>query len=157
MSTGTYTLTGNTGADNFNLSGAATGSGAITITEVGAVSLVTAVDTITGFRAGVDKLKVGAAGAQVTTINVATSNIADLAGTLSGAVTTAVTVALGGAAANFNANGDAIIVNIAAGTAAGTYLVGNLGATNGAFTAAEDMVVKMVGTVGVITAVDVIV
>jgi hypothetical protein len=158
-STGTYTLQGNTGADNFNLSGAATGSGAVTINNAvpATASLVTAIDTVTGFRAGVDKIQVGAAGAQVTLSNIASVDTAGLAAALNTAVINAITPALGGAAVNYNANGDMLVVNIAAGTAAGTYLVVNAGATNSAFTASEDVVVKMVGTVGVITAVDVIV
>ncbi|MCA0326917.1 MAG: hypothetical protein LCH89_15140 [Proteobacteria bacterium] len=160
VSTGTYTLTGNTGADNFNLSGAATGSGAVTINDSvpATASLVTAIDTVTGFRAGVDKFKVGAAGAQLTLSTMtAPVDTVGLAAALSTAVTNAVTPALGGNAANYNAAGDALIVTIASGTAAGTYLVANAGATNGAFTAAEDVVIKLVGTVGVITATDIIV
>lgn len=167
-----WTLAGNTGSDTFNLSGLTAGASATHVlvsggagvafgaaNATGTVSLVTAFDTIDGFRAGVDKIDAATAGGvnQLTTINVNVStSLADLAGTLATAVGQAVSVPLGGAATNYNAAGDAVIVNIASGTAAGTYLVSNQGATNGAFTASEDLVLHLVGTVGVVTLADII-
>ena len=167
-----WTLAGNTGSDTFNLSGLTAGASATHVlvsgglgvafgaaNATGTVSLVTAFDTIVGFRAGVDKIDAATAGGanQLTTINVNVStSLADLAGTLATAVGQAVSFLLGGAATNYNAAGDAVIVNIASGTAAGTYLVSNQGATNGAFTASEDLVLHLVGTVGVVTLADII-
>jgi hypothetical protein len=152
---GTYKLNGNTGSDNFNLSGVTAAGGAITIDQVTtSKSLVTAFDTITGFRAGVDKIDVTTAGGvnQMTTITVtASTSLADLAGALNNAVGQAITLA----AANWNAAGDAVIVNISAGTAAGQYLIQNAAADT-TFDAGTELVLKMVGTVGVLTQVDII-
>ena len=120
----------------------------------GAVSRVSAFDTITGFRAGVDRIDAAVAGGanQLTTINVNVStSLADLAGTLNNAVNQAITLA----PANWNAAGDALLVNISSGTAAGTYLVQNA-AANATFDAAAELVVKLVGTVGVITQADIV-
>jgi len=161
-----FTLAGGSGADTFNLSGLTAGAASTTITlsganvafgaanANGAVSLVTAFDTITGFRAGVDKIDAATPGGanQLTTINVNVStSLADLAGTLSNAVTQARTLAV----ANWNDAGDALLVNISSGTAAGTYLVQNA-AADATFDAAAELVVKLVGTVGVITQADII-
>ncbi len=159
--TGTYVVAANAGADAVSITGSA---GRVVINQgsnttvagssVGVASLVTAFDTITGFRAGVDKIDAVAAGAGALTLQAvaASTSAADLAGALGTAVAAAVTAA----AANFDTAGDTVIVNIASGTAAGTYLVANQGATNGAFTAAEDLVIKMVGTVGTLTLADIV-
>ena len=150
---GTYTITGAAGQDAVNLSGVGAAGGVVTIVEGAGTSLVTNFTTITGFRAGVDKLDAAVAGAgQLTTLNVnASVSLADLAGTLSNAVNQAITLAVG----NWNAAGDTVIVNISAGTAAGTYLAVNA-AADATFDAAAEMVVKLVGTVGTITLADIV-
>lgn len=151
---GAYTITGAAGQDAVNLSGVGAAGGAVTIVEGAATSLVTNFTTITGFRAGTDKIDAVVPGGanQLTTINVAAStSLADLAGALNNAVGQAITLA----AANWNAAGDALIVNIAAGTAAGTYYVQNA-AADVLFDANAELVVKLVGTVGVITQADIV-
>lgn len=152
--TGTYSITGAAGQDAVNLSGVGAAGGAVTIVEGAATSLVTNFTTITGFRAGTDVINAAVAGGanQLTTINVAASvSLADLAGTLNNAVAQAITLA----AANWNAAGDALLVNIASGTAAGTYFVQNA-AADATFDAAAELVIKLVGTVGVITQADIV-
>lgn len=151
---GTYTITDAAGQDAVNLSGVGAAGGAVTIVEGAATSLVTNFTTITGFRAGTDVIDAVVAGGanQLTTINVAAStSLADLAGALNNAVGQAITLA----AANWDAAGDALIVNIAAGTAAGTYYVQNA-AADVLFNANAELVVKLVGTVGVITQADIV-
>lgn len=162
-----FYLAGGAGADGFNLSGVTAGANSTTIgvsggagvafgvvNAIGAVSLVTAFDTITGFRAGVDKIDAVAAGGAnaLTTINVNVStSLADLAGTLNNSVSQAIALA----ATNWDAAGDALLVNITSGTAAGTYFVQNA-AADVTFDAGAELVLKLVGTVGVITQADII-
>lgn len=141
------TITGSTKADSFTL-----GTGVDTV--VATTSLVTAIDTITGFAAGTDKIKVGAAVATqaVTAQTVASADT----GTLAAAITNAIAAAVTAGATNYDSVGDAVLITVSAGTAAGTYAVINAGATNSAFTAAEDIVVKLVGMTGTFTTADVI-
>ncbi len=161
-----FSFFGNTGQDTFNLSGLNAGASSSTINQTAVAvnfgaaaatsvkSLVTSIDTIVGFRAGIDKIdSVFAGGAnQLTTINVAVStSLADLAGTLGNSVNQAIALA----AANWNAAGDALLVNVATGTAAGTYFVQNA-AADATFDAGAELVLKLVGTTGVFTQADVI-
>lgn len=150
-STGVYTVTANTGADALNLTAP---GGAVTYVAAPANSLVTAFDTITGFRAGTDRIDTTTAvGANAFTAQVvATADTAGLAAALTNAVAAAVTAA----ATNYDANGDTVVVTISAGSAAGVYVVHNEGLGNGGFVTTEDLVVKLVGTVGVLTAADII-
>lgn len=136
-SAGADTFTYNTGVEQLTLTFAASNANA------GAANF----DTVTGFTAGSDKFVTGA-GQAVT--GVAQGANYTTAGT--GALHTDIATALtNGGIAAYN-SGDAAVVTIT-GTGAGTYLVYNLDTTDGYATAA-DVVVKLVGTVGTISASD---
>lgn len=114
------------GTSNVNTAGLAAGS----------------MDVITGFAAGVDKFVVGAAPVSIATASTYT---AAGTGTLSTDIGTAITAG-GGLVAN-----GAALVSIT-GTGAGTYLV--IGDGNAGFNAAQDNVVRLVGTTGTVSSAD---
>lgn len=147
---GVMNVTGSTGADTYTLGS----TGADTVVLAPANSLGSAFDKITGFNAATDFIDTTtAAGANALTAQ--TIATADTAG-LVAALGTAVSAAFTAANANYDAAGDTVIVTIAAGTAAGTYLVHNEGATQNGYVVAEDLVVQLIGTIGAITAANII-
>ncbi|MBO9422746.1 calcium-binding protein [Labrenzia sp. R4_2] len=148
----TVNLTGGAGADQINITNSA-GNDTVDVTT-NTDSLVTGFDVVTGFTTATDAIDstTANAGNAFNNLNIASADTVNLAA----AITTAIATDVAGTATNYDANGDAYLINIAAGTAAGVYVVVNEGATNSAFTAAEDVVVQLVNTVGVFTGADII-
>lgn len=158
------TITGAGGTDAIDLTGS-TGSDVIRYDTIAtsAAAAGAQMDTITGFQAGVDKINFAQGAASLT--GVTTDGTGDAVATMAAVVdntTSVATVAdvytalaayttLTASAAAGTAT-VAQVYNFTTGAAAGTYLVVN-DATAG-FQAATDVVIKLVGTAGSISASD---
>lgn len=158
------TITGAGGADLIDLTGS-TGSDVIRYDTIAtsANASGTQVDTITGFKAGVDKINFAQGALSLT--GVTTDGTGDAVATMAAVVSNATSVAtladvytalaayttLTASAAAGTAT-VAQVYSFANGAAAGTYLVVN-DATAG-FQAATDVVIKLVGLEGNISAAD---
>lgn len=106
-----------------------------------------AMDTLNNFTVGTDKFIVGAA---PTAVLQGASYTAVGTGVIATDIGSAITAGINAAGITFAANNVAIVTVTGAG--AGTYLVVNDG--NAGFSAAQDAVVKLVGTTGTISATD---
>ncbi|MFZ6874893.1 beta strand repeat-containing protein [Undibacterium sp. Di27W] len=135
--------TGNTmmsagGSSNTNINLSATGNGNddITLNTGGGIrigTITTGLTTITNFKAsGTDKIHWGNTASSLSTINIASSDLASLAGNIQ-------------AGAGLLTAGDnkAFIVNVTAGAAAGTYVYEHI--NQSAAVTGIDMIVKLVG------------
>ncbi len=147
----------NAGAGNTTVTGTAAsldtvnlGAGDNVVVSGGSLfGTAAAIDVVSSFNAaGNDAFKTGTAATTLTTLNIATSDAASLAGNIAAAA-----VAAG---ATLAANTQAYIVNVAAGAAAGQYAFQNIGGTVGAVDT-TDFIVRLAGTTGAITTADFIV
>jgi hypothetical protein len=134
------TLTGGAGADKFIFTGAS--FAAALQTSAG----TTAIDTITDFVAGTDKIvvNVGVPTSMVLTAAQTITTAADLTAVYAGITAIAASVATGALSG--------AVVTVANGAAAGTYLYVN-DATAG-IASADDMLIKLTGLTGTITNAD---
>jgi S-layer protein len=158
VGTGGNTITAGAGADTIVL-GAGT---AVSRIVIGATdSLNTALDTISGYTAGIDDLDlvtvpaslVASAGADFTTA-VAVASTGVTAATLATNIATAVAAQIALAADNWAQLGDTMAVQITGASVAGnnvTYIVQNQ-AANATYDAAADTVIALIGTSTVPTA-----
>ncbi|MDP1977354.1 hypothetical protein, partial [Undibacterium sp.] len=139
------TITGGAAVDTINLQ--TTGSGSETLIETGAtMSNKTQIDVVSNFNAtGSDYFKTGVNATRVTSYNITTADTSDYLSMIDAMVSVI----------GENQTSEAFLIKIAGGTAAGTYLFENNG-SNVFQLDNTDFFVKLTGTVGTITAANLI-
>ncbi|MFZ6711851.1 beta strand repeat-containing protein [Undibacterium sp. TC9W] len=139
------TITGGAAVDTINLQTA--GSGSETLIETGAtMSNKTQIDVVSNFNAtGTDYFKTGVKATILTSYNITTADTSDYMTQIDSMLSVFAE----------NQTSEAFLIKIAGGTAAGTYLFENNGSNVFKFDA-TDFFVKLTGTVGTITAANLI-
>lgn len=140
---GNLTITGYNGLETINLAANGGGIDQISVKTSTLSAMETMLVTINNFKAsGADVLHTGLAASSLATINIASSDYSNIASNLASY--------FAGYTGSFKA-GSAFIVNIASGSAAGSYMYEHV---SGLTVYSQDIIVKLTGSTGNITATD---